>query len=203
MRHSTALTSSVLALLSLPLSLAQSTFTTSAKRGLCFVPNAKYPADNQIWVSGSSDLTWYYNYSPTPSTAYSNDSSFEFVPMLFGAPSSTSDTTFSDGIKALIKAGTNITHILSFNEPDGTTSTGGSDVAADVAAQTWIRELEPLRALGIKVGAPAVTGATTGFTWLDDFFTACNGSCTADFMPVHWYGNFEGLASNIGQKRAA
>ena len=63
--------------------------------------------------------------------------------------------------------------------------------------------MEPLRKLGVKLGAPAVTGASSGFTWLRNFFSECEGKCSADLIPVHWYGSFEGLASHIGQVREA
>lgn len=178
-------------------------YTKSSKRGLIYVPSSDHPSDAGIWTEPNSDLTWYYNYALDPSPPFASDPSFAFVPMLWGAPASTSDTTFLDGVTSMINAGKNITYVLSFNEPDGSTDTGGSNVSPDLAAQTWIREIEPLRKLGVKCGAPAVTGATTGFTWLQDFFAACDGACTADFLPVHWYGDFAGMASNIGQKRAA
>ncbi|KAG0646308.1 hypothetical protein D0Z07_8400 [Hyphodiscus hymeniophilus] len=188
----------------LPSTLAQATFQRSSKRGLVFISSTKTPQDNEVWVESGSDLTWYYNYAATPSTTYNNlsQSDFEFVPMLFTAPSSTSDTSFLDGVKQLISGGTNISHVLTFNEPDGTTSTGGSNIDPTLAATTWIREVEPLRKLGVKTGAPAVTGSQGGFTWLSSFFSACASqgtNCTADFIPIHWYGNFEGLASHIGQ----
>jgi hypothetical protein len=117
--------------------------------------------------------------------------------MLFSAPAS--DTAFLDTVKGLISDGANISYVLSYNEPDGSTNTGGSSISPQLAASAWIRELEPLRKLGVKLGAPAMTGSPGGFTWLADFFTACDGGCTADFFPIHWYGNFEGLASHIGQ----
>lgn len=123
--------------------------------------------------------------------------------MLFSASSSSTSTSFLDDVTNQIKSGANISYVLGFNEPDGTSSTGGSAIPADLAAQTWIREIQPLRSKGIKLGLPAVTGAPSGFTWLQNFFTACNGQCVADFIPVHWYGNFEGLASHVGQVRAA
>jgi len=180
---------------------AYSQVTTSPKRGLVYVPNNNYPQDDSIWDSSSSDLTWYYNYGPSPSSAYKGNKNFQFVPMLWGAPSSNTDDTFESTVQGLISGGTNITHVLTFNEPDGQQSTGGSDVPSELAAETWIREVEPLKKLGVSLGAPAVTGANTGFQWLQNFFTACNGSCSADFIPIHWYGNFEGLASHIGQVR--
>lgn len=183
---------------------AQATFQRSSKRGLVFVPSSAHPTDNNIWVQPGSDLTWYYNYGAQPSSAYSNltQSEFEFVPMLWGAPSSSSDTTFLNSVKALISGGTKISHVLTFNEPDGTSSTGGSNVDPDTAAATWIREIAPLRKMGVKCGAPAVTGAPGGFTWLSSFFDACASkgtNCTADFIPIHFYGDFQGLASHLGQ----
>jgi hypothetical protein len=196
------LLSSTLLLLAASAVSAETTVARSAKRGLVFVPSAKHPSDNQIWVSGTSDLTWYYNYQVQPSPAYSNrtQEEFEFVPMLW-----TTSTTFYASIQSLISSGRNITHILTYNEPDGTSSTGGSNIKPAVAAANWISQVEPLRKLGVKVSAPAVTGSPGGFTWLASFFSACAAqgtNCTADFFPVHWYGNFEGLASHLGEVTA-
>lgn len=188
----------------IPSASSQATFQSSSKRGLCFVPAAKHPSDNQIWDSSSSDLTWYYNYGATPSPAYSGNTTqtgFEFVPMLWGISDSFLTTT-----QDLISSGTNISHVLTFNEPDGSTSTGGSSISPSKAASAWISQVEPLRKLGVKTGAPAVTGSEDGFTWLTNFFDECQSqgtNCTADFIPIHWYGNFEGLASHIGQVVAA
>ncbi|KAL9096530.1 MAG: hypothetical protein Q9165_001527 [Trypethelium subeluteriae] len=170
----------------------------SSKRGLVFVPDNDHPTDDTIWDSSSSDLTWYYNYGPSPSPNYAN-TKLEFVPMLWG---NESDNTFLDTVSGLIDSGTNVTYALGFNEPDGVDN-GGSGIAAEDAAATWIRLLEPLREkYHVKLGAPAVTGSPSGFTWLQNFFTACNGGCHPDFIPVHWYGNFDGFASHIGQVNA-
>lgn len=176
--------------------------TRSAKRGLVFTPSTNHPSDNQIWVENNSDLTWYYNYGPTASAAYSNrtQEEFEFVPMLW-SPS----TTFLSSVQSMIKSGTNISHVLTYNEPDGTASTGGSNIEPTVAAANFISQVQPLSKLGVKLGAPAVTGSPGGFTWLAGFFDACASqgtNCTVDFIPIHWYGNFAGLASHIGQVRA-
>ena len=181
--------------------LSTASATSSSKRGLVYVPNAKTPEDNTIWDSSSSDLTWYYNYQVSPSPAFANNPNFEFVPMLWGAPTDLTDMIFLNTVQEQMKKGTNISHVLAFNEPDGQSSTGGSAIPAVLAAKTWIREIEPLKKLGVKLGAPAVTGAPNGFNWLQNFFAACDGGCSADFIPVHWYGNFEGLASHIGQVR--
>ena len=176
--------------------------TTSSKRGLVYVPSAKYPSDDQIWISSPSDLTWYYNYGSMPSASYVDQPQLEFVPMLFGAPADPdTDTTFFQSVKTQIKNGANIKYVLGFNEPDGPTGTGGSALPVDTAVKVWQNNMAPLREMGVKIGAPAVTGAQSGFDWLANFFQSC-GNCTTDFIPVHWYGNFEGIASHIGQVQA-
>ncbi|PVH86578.1 glycoside hydrolase family 128 protein [Cadophora sp. DSE1049] len=180
---------------------AQTTYRTSSKRGLVFVPSksTKLQYDNQVWVENGSDLTWYYNYQAEPSPAYANrtQEEFEFVPMLWST-----DANFYSTVKGLIDGGRNITHVLGYNEPDGESSTGGSSIDPAAAATNWISQIEPLRKLGVKVGAPAVTGSPRGFVWLEDFFNACadqGTNCTIDFIPIHWYGDFGGLASHMGQ----
>ena len=61
---------------------------------------------------------------------------------------------------------------------------GGNDIPAETAAQIWMRQMEPLAKEGVKLGAPACTGAETGLQWTQDFFKACI-NCTIDFIPVH------------------
>lgn len=186
----------------------------SPKRGLVFTPNSTFPTDHQIWTQQPSDLTWYYNYESNPSPVFNglSQAEFEFVPMLWGAPSDPSDASFLTSIERLIKEkGVNITNVLSFNEPDGPFSWGGSNMDPDVAARVWVNNLEPLRQMGIRVGLPACTGSNSGLPWLKLFLESCskvisNGgparNCTFDFVTLHWYGSFEGLASHMGQYAA-
>jgi hypothetical protein len=180
--------------------LTLTTATSSSKRGLCYVPSDDHPDDDTIWTkTPGSDLTWYYNYKPEPSEAYKKTPSLAFVPMLWGAEDGDQGTPFLDSVKQQLNSGTKIEYVLGFNEPDGTHATGGSNIAPSLAASTWKREMEPLRALGVKLGAPAVTGSEDGFSWLENWFKACGGGCHPDFLPLHWYGNFEGLASHVGR----
>ncbi|KAK4498396.1 hypothetical protein PRZ48_011054 [Zasmidium cellare] len=183
-----------ISLLALPAALAQKALT-SPKRGLVYV-QTENPSDDHYWTT-NSDLTWYYNYMATPTSALSG-TNLQFVPMLWGT--NNGDTNFYTTVKGLKDGGMNITYVLGFNEPDGCVS-GGSCVDANTAAQVWMQQIEPLKNEGIKLGAPAVTGSPNGFTWLQNFFSACS-NCTIDFIPVHWYGNFEGFASHIGQVNA-
>ncbi|KAK1573617.1 glycosyl hydrolase catalytic core-domain-containing protein [Colletotrichum navitas] len=185
--------------------------TSSSKRGLVFTPNPNWPQDNKIWVQQGSDLTWYYNYQEIPSPAFSSipQDRFEFVPMMWGVSSNPEDTTFLTSVQSLINdKGINITHALGFNEPDGPTQYGGSNIAPAIAAKAWVANFIPLQELGVKVGLPACTGAPSGLPWLKQFLGNCSEiisdggdkkNCTYDFLPVHWYDNFAGLASHIGE----
>ncbi|KAH7031438.1 glycosyl hydrolase catalytic core-domain-containing protein [Microdochium trichocladiopsis] len=114
-----------------------------------------------------------------------------------------------------MQRGINISHVLSFNEPDGPYNTGGSNMQPSKAAEAWVRNIVPLQAMGIKVGLPACTGGRGGIPWLQQFLGNCSQvltsstgggetkNCTYDFIPLHWYGNFEGMASHIGEYSAA
>ena len=203
--------SSAVSFLATCASISPAAATSSSKRGLCFTPNATTSQDNYIWTRQPSDLTWYYNYGVDASPVYSNltQDDFEFVPMLWGAPADSNDVTFLNSVKAQIKNGRNITHVMTFNEPDGPTDWGGSDVDPTKAAEVWITNIQPLKELGLKVGLPACTGGWGGIPWMNQFLGNCSElistatagktkNCTYDFIPLHWYGPFEALASHIG-----
>lgn len=200
--------------LSYALSLATASVTLaqtrSSKRGLVFVPNPNSPGDNQIWVQSGSDLTWYYNYESTASPAFDNipQDQFEFVPMLWGA---IGDTSFLESVQGQIDSGRDIKHVLGFNEPDSQYG-GGSNIQPSVAADVWVKNIAPLADRGVKLGLPACTGGWGGIPWLQQFLGNCSQlistdseqrNCTYDFVTIHWYGNFEGLASHMGSYAAA
>ncbi|KAM4066243.1 glycosyl hydrolase catalytic core domain-containing protein [Hirsutella rhossiliensis] len=185
----------------------------SSKRGLCFTPNENHPEDNQVWVKPGSDLKWYYNYQSLPSPAYAglSQEELEYIPMMWGLGPNPNDTTFFDQVKKLVDEGRNIQRVLAFNEPDADASVGGSNVKPQDAAQAWVANFEPLGRMGIKLGLPACTGGRGGLPWLKQFLGNCSDlvstagerkNCTWDFLPVHWYDNFAGLASHIGERKA-
>ncbi|KAG5928573.1 hypothetical protein E4U42_000381 [Claviceps africana] len=195
------------------LSVAVLCRATSNKRGLCFTPNPNYPDDNKVWVQSGSDLTWYYNYQSLPSPAYSalSQDKFEFIPMMWGVGSNPNDTKFLHDVTKLLDSGTKIKHVLGFNEPDATAAVGGSNVLPAVAALAWVANFEPLGRMGVKLGLPACTGGWGSLPWLKQFLGNCSAlvstaeqtkNCTWDFLPVHWYDNFGGLASHIGERKA-
>lgn len=172
----------------LPFVVAQS---SSPKRGLVYIGNNKHAAsDAGIWHN-NTDLTWYYNYSGNE-TLELEGSDLEFVPMYWGEPD---ETTFRDAITTRKRSGENITHVLGFNEPDMERKVGGSDLSPSDAAELWQDQIEPLKDLGIKVGAPVVSGSPIGYAWLKEWEKECDGKCNPDFMPIHWYGIFDAFAS--------
>ncbi len=187
---------------------------SSDKRGLVFINDAEFNDDNDVWVQDGSALTWYYNYDSFPSPAFSHlaQDEFEFVPMMWGVDQSDPiDTTFLNKVTELIDSGVNITHVLGFNEPDAPNDIGGSDILPATAAQAWVANFEPLAEMGVKLGLPGCTGGWGSLPWLRQFLGNCSllvssgdrkKNCTWDFVPVHWYDNFEGLASHIGERRA-
>jgi hypothetical protein len=87
--------------------------------------------------------------------------------------------------QTLASATRNITAILGMNEPD---QGGQSNIPPQTGVQLWTTFMEPLRAKGLRLGSPALSSAPAGKTWLQDFFTACNGTCNVDFIALHWYG---------------
>ncbi|KAH7354571.1 glycosyl hydrolase catalytic core-domain-containing protein [Pyrenochaeta sp. MPI-SDFR-AT-0127] len=176
--------------------------SSSPKRGICHVPSVKYPNDDRIWTSGPSSPAWYYNYQFLPSLAFKENQAVQHVPMLWGVSEVDYEIPFFDSIKRQLEGGANISYVLGFNEPDGAYATGGSSISVELAARRWKAEIEPLKALGIKVGAPGVTGSESGRQWLKDWIDECDCGYNPDFIPVHWYGNFEGMMSHVGQVTA-
>lgn len=184
-----------LALLAAPFVRTQD--DASSKRGLIYVAPEEDASDNHFWDSAGSDLTWYYNYTPDPTPAFEG-SELEFVPMQWGEDGADS---FYDTVKRQVNAGKDIKYVLAFNEPDGC-SDGGSCVDAKTAAGIWKEQIEPLKELGLILGSPSVTGSPRGLSWMQDFFTECDGDCSPHFFAAHWYGDFEGMASYLGQVNA-
>lgn len=80
---------------------------------------------------------------------------------------------------------------------------GGSSVDPKHGAQVWVSNFVPLRAMGIRVGLPSMSSSRAGLPWLRQFLGNCSQiaqkPCTYDFVPLHWYGDFEGLANHIGE----
>lgn len=154
------------------LALASSA-TAQSKRGISY--------NNATWANYfvGTQITWAYNWG-WPSNGL--DSSFEFVPMLWGVPNG-ADPSWTAAAQAA-------KHVLTFNEPDLGSQ---ANTIPSVAAAGYQMYVQPL-AGQVQLGAPAVTNSGygvlpyIGLGWLDSFISDCTG-CELDFVPVHWYDN--------------
>ena len=172
----------------------------STKRGIAYLGDSHDP-DNSLLKSTSSPVTWYYNWSPYPASQF-QDSAFEFMPLMHGLTEAQSSQT-SSAINSLPSSSQ---HLLSFNEPDGTASSGGSAISPEDAAKAYIKYIVPYQSGKRKwyISHPATTGSPQGLEWLKKFNESCydidsDKGCPTDFISAHWYGAFDGLASWLGQ----
>ncbi|KAF2845215.1 glycoside hydrolase family 128 protein [Plenodomus tracheiphilus IPT5] len=182
--------------------LISTTLAQDSKRGFAFIGDT-HASDNRL-LSIESPLTWYYNWSPYPNNNLITSGSLEFVPMIHGI-----DATQDSRTEAVIKSlPSSSGHLLTFNEPDGTTSSGGSSISPEDAARAYIDYVVPFRSgnsggRNWKVSHPSTTGSGNGLEWLRSFNESCyeidqENGCLADFVAAHWYGGFPGLAGWLG-----
>lgn len=160
--------------------------TTAPKRGLVHVRNTL--ASDEDPLKAPSPLTWYYNYqwNSSPSLASSN---LSFVPMLWGAPGATNDTTFLKNMTTLldsmpgsgkstrsvrVRADSARLHVLGFNQPDEPFDRGGSNISASDAAELWVANFVPLREKGVRVGLPCMQADKGPEEWLLPFVGNCS-----------------------------
>lgn len=173
-----------------------------SKRGLAYIGDS-HASDNELLSSAESPITWYYTWSLWPAPVVGDR--ITFVPLV-PSPKDASDDGFGDRLAQLPESST---HLLSFNEPDGTTESGGSSLTPKDAARAYIDHIAPLRdadGRSWKISHPSVTGSPRGLDWLRGFNESCwdldkDRGCPVDFVAVHWYGNFEGLTGWLDQLR--
>lgn len=199
-------TNALWALSHLSLAASQSS-SLASKRGLAYLGDT-HAGDENLLFSANSSIDWYYNWSPTPVPGVS----LPFVPLLHGLSDAGSSSSALAASLATLPASS--THLLTFNEPDGTTSSGGSAIAPSDAARAYVDAIAPLRSSSTagssgrtwNISHPATTGSEAGLAWLRDFNASCwelapESGCPADFVALHWYGDFAGLASWVGTLR--
>jgi hypothetical protein len=187
----------------LALSLLATSRAEDSKRGFAYIGDTHAP-DNKLLSSSNSPLSWYYNWSPYPNSDLIPADAAEFVPMIHGI-SATEDGRTEEVIRNLPESST---HLLSFNEPDGTTGSGGSSIEPSDAARAYIDFVAPFGqgskgGRKWKISHPSTTGSPNGLDWLRSFNESCyeidpENGCPADFVSVHWYGAFDGLAAWLG-----
>ncbi|KAI5458472.1 glycosyl hydrolase catalytic core-domain-containing protein [Mariannaea sp. PMI_226] len=158
-----------------------------------------HTSDTELLVSENSTISWYYTWS-----MYSSDQikdSVPFVPLIH----SLDDASNPELTSQLSHLPSSSTRLLTFNEPDGETDTGGSSISPEDAAESYMSHIAPLRnntnsqSRKWAISHPAVTGSPRGLEWLRKFNESCykidDGGCPTDFVALHWYGNYDGLVS--------
>ncbi|KPA37731.1 serine-rich protein [Fusarium langsethiae] len=161
----------------------------SSKRGLAFHGD-DHESDNNLLTSNNSIIAWYYTWSLWPSQQIGN--SLPFIPLIHGLD----DASDAELQKRLNSLPDSSTHLLTFNEPDGETDTGGSAISPKDAAKAYMENIVPLRDAKREwsISHPSVTGSPRGLDWLRDFNESCydidDKGCPTDFIAVHCLRDF-------------
>jgi hypothetical protein len=125
-------------------------------------------------------VSWAYNWGQRDDSG----TNLEFCPMLWGLKLDFAQTWPGNAQKA-IDAGSKC--LLSFNEPDLGEQ---ADMSPQLAAQKHIELMNPYAGKAL-IGSPAVTNSVApnqGLDWMEQWFSACGGRCTVDFVNIHIYG---------------
>lgn len=184
----------------------QTASTFQSKRGLAYLGDT-HTSDENLLLSTNSAIDWYYTWSAYP---VAGNDALPFVPLIHGLDDAAATTgNLADTLNSLPASST---HLLTFNEPDGTTSSGGSAIQPSAAARAYLDDIVPLRTRtsarrSWHISHPATTGSASGLAWLQDFNASCwalnpTSGCPTDFVALHWYGDFAGLAAWLGTLRA-
>lgn len=76
--------------------------------------------------------------------------------------------------------------LLAFNEPE---LPDQSNMSAELAANEWLRCIEPIRKAGVRCGSPGISNAGHAVGYLQDFLARIRaGGSDIDFYCIHWYG---------------
>jgi hypothetical protein len=158
---------------------ASSASASTPSRGVGW-PWFETTAVNALYSKGKT--VWTYNWETYLPTGGSY-SPMEYVPM-----QRTADNIASLASASSVKTAS---WLLGFNEPDMSTSVGGSNISPTDAAKLWKQYIAPLRTSSRKLVAPAVsvsTAANQGYDWLKQFKAACTG-CVFDAYAIHPYAS--------------
>lgn len=159
----------------------------SAKRGIAY--DLASTADLTALSGG---VSWWYNWSLTPSASLPADAGarygMDFYPMLWNGNFNGAN------VEAFLIAHPKIRYLLVLNEPNLNSQ---ANLTPQVAAQLWPRYEAVSAHTGVKIVGPAITwGTMAGYqdpvAWLDAFYAAyraANGNRNPqiDYLAFHWY----------------
>lgn len=142
-------------------------------------------------LGSDSKLAWAYNWGSSSDGLSDVSSSLEFVPMLWGEKTV---SYWATNAQAAIDAGSK--YLLGPNEPDNAAQ---ANMDPATAATFHITNMNPF-ASKASLGAPSITNSNVAgesVDWLKEWISACDGQCTFDFCPAHWYNTIEAGAENL------
>jgi hypothetical protein len=154
----------------------------------------------------SPDISWWYNWAAQPDYAIRNtyqNYNVDFAPMAWNSVGISGVSSWADK-DSLIK------YILGFNEPNFKIQANMTPIQA---AKAWPALQKIAKKHDLKIVGPAVNYCnkdgsvyengiyyTNPFTYLDDFFKACD-TCQVDYIGLHWYGGGNSIVNFIQDAR--
>ena len=139
-----------------------------------------YNAPNHVDLFiGKPNIGWAYNWASNPE-GISNG--IEYVPLLWGASSTFTNTWVSNANSAVERGAT---AVIGFNEPDHARQ---ANLDYNTAASAYKQYITDNFAGKIKLVSPSVTNgpAPMGLAYLSNFMNACS-DCGINVINLHWY----------------
>ncbi|ETN41927.1 uncharacterized protein HMPREF1541_03866 [Cyphellophora europaea CBS 101466] len=169
----------------------QSLYPAVPKRGLAYGN-----VSSLQFYSPPSQISWAYNYYSLPNNSATNNTgpfpssqspNMTFYPLLFNDNPSLTSIWEANVNFAVTHYGADA--IFSFNEPDLCVQ-GSACMTVERALVAYERFIQPFAACGVKLAAPSVTNAGSGFIWLSQFLgNATQRNLTVDIINIHWYAS--------------
>ncbi|GAB1452990.1 hypothetical protein MASR2M47_30460 [Draconibacterium sp.] len=173
--------------------------TKSYKRGVSYGYHSM--PDMQ---KASANISWWYNWATLPDAAIRNrykEFNVDFTPMAWNASA-------INGVSAWADKDSTIKYVLGFNEPNFKEQ---ANMTPTQSAKAWPALQKIAQKHNLKIVGPAVnycgdcvseggTTYTNPFTYLDDFFKACD-TCQVDFIGLHWYGSGNSIVGYVNTAR--
>ncbi len=125
---------------------------------------------NNAWIE-PLDVDWFYDWGALDVTLPSR----EYAMQAWGRQAASNPANIANYI-----AKPDVTHLLSFNEPDNTSQ-------ANIPVSEAIPLHKLLAATGLRLGSPAPT-ESEAFIWLRDFMAGTRAqNIKVDHIVIHWY----------------
>ncbi|OAP64872.1 hypothetical protein AYL99_00844 [Fonsecaea erecta] len=158
-----------------------------AKRGLVYTNVTTL----DFYPPPSPYISWSYDYYSLPNASDNvgpyPSSQYRFIPLLYNDADSLTSVWSANVNFSIANYGTDA--IFGFNEPDASNPGQSADMTVAQSIHGYQNFMQPF-AGRVKIGAPAVTNAGGGLTYLAQFLgNATQLNLTIDFLNIHWYAS--------------